>query len=350
MAGEPAAAAREPITVGTFCSGTDAPIFALRQAGIPHRHVFSAETNKHARTFIQANCPPETMYDDIMSLDLATVPRVDLFVAGPPCQPFSGMNRKNSVRHTPSPATNMDPRVAVLRRCLEYIKAQQPKVAIIENVVALAKYWRVVPTVKEPREDDHSSFSATWNREMHPLIEDLHNSYDISAQVLNPVHYDCPQNRPRVYVMLVEKSLSPISFPPRVPLTRSYSDFLEDHSVSHDDTLSYFCQTLIDRAHTKFGPSWRPGIISQNTLPLQMRDHCIPLQPFARCLIANQRSFVYDHTRKRFLTNREAFRLQGFTEPITFPATLTRAQLHRLAGNAMNVTVLEHLLLHVLVY
>jgi hypothetical protein len=43
------------LRVGTDCSGIEAPIQALRQLGIPFRHVFSCEKDKYAVESIKAN-------------------------------------------------------------------------------------------------------------------------------------------------------------------------------------------------------------------------------------------------------------------------------------------------------
>ena len=323
MAGE--AAAREPITVGTFCSGTDAPIFALRQASIPHRHVFSAETNKHARTFIQANCPPETLYGDIMTLDLTTVPRVDLFVAGPPCTPWSTMNQRNRVG-----TTRVDIRVSVFRRCLDYIATRRPSIAVIENVTSLRQLW-----------GHGTSRASIWVSEITPLIEHLTEIYEVGVDTMNPRHYGCPQHRPRMYVILKIRSItptSPVTFPEAVQSTQTYFDLL---STDVHFPLTERCERLILKAHSKYGSTWRPGIANAHQLGLCMVASTVPFREFSRCIIASCRSFVYDNERMRFLTNEESFRLQGFISPI-LPSNISNRQLNILCGNAMNVCVLEH--------
>ena len=57
------------ITVGTDCSGLDAPIIALIAAGIDHKHIFSAETDQHCVDTINANSAPEILYNDLMNRD-----------------------------------------------------------------------------------------------------------------------------------------------------------------------------------------------------------------------------------------------------------------------------------------
>ena len=47
------------ITIGTDCSGIEAPIEALKQLKIPYRHLWSCEIDKFARESILANYKPE---------------------------------------------------------------------------------------------------------------------------------------------------------------------------------------------------------------------------------------------------------------------------------------------------
>ena len=70
------------IKVGTDCSGLEAPILALKGAGIKYRHVFACDNNKDARTTIEANSKPELFYDNVENRDNNFVPTVDIYIAG----------------------------------------------------------------------------------------------------------------------------------------------------------------------------------------------------------------------------------------------------------------------------
>ena len=335
MAGK--AAAREPVTVGTFCSGTDAPIFALRQAGIPHRHVFSAETNKHARTFIQANCPPETLYGDIMTLDLATVPRVDLFVAGPPCQPFSGMNQKRRS------AGRMDDRVGVLLACLKYTLEKQPRVAVMENVPSLARFWAITEN-----EATNGEFESTWASTVAPTIARLASMYTIHKKVLSPLDYNCPQSRPRLYVVMTRSH--EVLFPERVPRTLSASDIVNAYDIQEDLTAHSYAIKICQKARLKYGPNWDGGINSTNAIGLILLQRPVypPLRDYAHCILAEKPSLICNSLR--FLSRNEVAAFQGF-DPFTLIQcyeTLTHRQHAKLFGNAMNVAVLKNLFVSVL--
>ena len=65
-----------PLTVGTDCSGIEAPLQALHNLTVPFTHVFSSECDKVVQSTIHANWHPQQCYDDITTRDNTTVPSV----------------------------------------------------------------------------------------------------------------------------------------------------------------------------------------------------------------------------------------------------------------------------------
>ena len=123
-----------PLRIGTDCSGIEAPIQALRQLGIPHRHVWSSDIDKFCIQSIKSNYDPERLYGDpngpypdgdITKRDHSTLPDIDLYVCGFPCQPFSIAGDRKGFE---------DKRGNVFWSCLDVIKVKQPKYFILENV------------------------------------------------------------------------------------------------------------------------------------------------------------------------------------------------------------------------
>ena len=121
------------IRVGTDCSGIDAPIEALRQLGVPFEQLFASDTNALCRETIRAHRTVR-IYTDVMKRDHTELiePRLDLYVAGFPCQPYStaGRNKRES-----------DPRYSVYESIVKTINTIRPRVCVLENVLPFARLF-----------------------------------------------------------------------------------------------------------------------------------------------------------------------------------------------------------------
>ena len=69
------------ISVGTDCSGIEAPIFALINMGTPFEHSFSSDIDKDVVRTIKANTQPLIIYDNLQDRDNSKTAHVDLYVA-----------------------------------------------------------------------------------------------------------------------------------------------------------------------------------------------------------------------------------------------------------------------------
>lgn len=68
-------------------------------------------------------------YEDRLHIDEQVMPEVDLYVAGPPCQPWSLEGHQKSWS---------DPKSKLMVRAIKYITTKFPKAFIIENVKGIA--------------------------------------------------------------------------------------------------------------------------------------------------------------------------------------------------------------------
>lgn len=91
------------------------------------RHCFSSEIDRKARKVLRANFDPEVLCKDMRRRTSAA--RVDLYVTGPPCQPFSHAGRR---------AGFLDrDQGNILGYVHRYVERSRPKSFIIENVAGL---------------------------------------------------------------------------------------------------------------------------------------------------------------------------------------------------------------------
>jgi len=329
-----------PLRIGTDCSGIEAPVMALRLLGIPHEHIFSAEIDSHARQSIRANYSPAIEYEDIFQRDAKTIPDIDLYVCGFPCQSFSTVNAGGQQGFYQEHNKGI-----IFFQCYTVICHTQPAIFILENVKNLLTH------------DDGNTF-----RVIQSYLDSLSQLYIIQHKVLNAKEYDGNlQNRPRVYIVGVRKdtvlphacrSLQATEhglFPPppqppfNVPIASVLLDDKDLPESYPDVKLTAHKETLLQELVAKGYDLADDYIVNLNISGgnfFQVRampDRC-------PCLLAN--STFYITSKKRNMCAREALRIQGF--PDSFRQVVSERQMHKQCGNSMSLAVLSALYTHLL--
>jgi DNA (cytosine-5)-methyltransferase 1 len=290
------------LRIATDCSGIEAPIQALKRLGIPFDHIWSSDIDPNAQASIQANYHPQTLYTDIRERDPATLPPVDWYVAGFPCQAFSARGNMKGFE---------DDRGMLFFYILDTIKACSPTVFVLENVKGILS-------------NDGGNTFKRITKELEELTE-----YELEVFLLNSKDFDSPQSRERVFFVGVKKShlVHPFEFPKMVTeRTHTLSDLLEEKVDA-----SYFRDTEEYKRHHKV-------TTNQDFL----YDTCNPKSgpkldtTTTRCLLTSSR--VFFSKIGRILTPREHLRLQGFSDD--FKIVVSKTQAYKQAGNSMNVKAL----------
>ena len=291
------------ITIGTDCSGIEAPIEALIQLGIPFQHKWSCEIDPFARQSILANYHPEIFYTDITTRDHSQLPDVDLYVCGFPCQSFSLMGKKRGTR---------DPRSNIMLHCIKVIETKLPNLFILENV----KNFKFIEK------------GAPFNHLITSLtnIQNEHNEsiYNVYYDILNTKDYGIPQNRERIFIIGVKKNIQikEFTFPTHIPLI-SLDEFIIDKTI-HNNTPSVSLQKNINKSCNK------TFIVTPFSYYFPIRDICHTLTTQSHC--------YYHKIYKRNLSPIECLRLQGFKN--NFKQVVSNTQLYKQIGNSMSVNVL----------
>jgi DNA (cytosine-5)-methyltransferase 1 len=168
------------LSIGTDCSGIEAPLEALKQLKIPFIQKWTCEIDKYARMSYEANYPkPEKKYIDMLKRNNSELPSVDLYVCGFPCQAFSNMGNRLGTK---------DPRAKIIPKMIDTIKHSKPKICILENVRGFLNIENGVP--KEN------------------LLKDLENlNYRVYYSLYNTKNYGLPQNRERVYFVCIRRDV-----------------------------------------------------------------------------------------------------------------------------------------------
>jgi|TARA_R110002124_G_scaffold5311_3_gene33308 DNA (cytosine-5)-methyltransferase 1 len=204
------------IKVGTDFSGIGSPEAALKRLGIPHQNIFACDIDKYAKkSFLELNNPIE-FYDDITTRNYKDVPKLDLYVAGFPCQSFSLAGKRGGFDDT---------RGTLFFNVAEFIKVNQPNCFILENVKGLLSHdsGKTYQTIT----DVLTNGGGTLNGQMGmDTIEDG-LGYHVYTKVLNTKDYGVPQNRERIFIVGF-KYWREFRFPKPFELKLKLKDILEE--------------------------------------------------------------------------------------------------------------------------
>ncbi len=295
------------LTVGTDFSGIEAPIQALEQLDINFRHLWSCEIDKWARMSIEANYHPDVIYKDITKRDHTQLPKVDIYVAGFPCQSFSSMGQRKGLE---------DPRGLLMNHTLDTIKINKPLIFILENVKGFKTidgghiYNYLLTELETIRDNDNTQL------------------YEIFPHVYNTKDYGIPQNRERLYIIGITNWILVDTFkiPPKIPM-KPLEDFIIDKKVYELNTKS---QIILKKIKSM---NYKNGYIISDSNFLTIGYNYSPT------LTANKCNRFYHTTYNRFLTIEECLSLQGFSKDFKIIASKTR--MYKQIGNSMSVNVLK---------
>lgn len=203
--------------IATVCTGIGSPEQALENLEIDHEIVFGCEIDKYARQTYLANFNPKMILEDMTKETWeGSEYYADLFIGSIPCQAFSLAGKRLG---------ELDPRGLLFYDFYRYVKVQQPKFFIIENVKGLLS------------DNDGATFRNWINllgqsENGNPLFFPHEDSlmYNLHWQVLNTKDYGLPQNRERVFLVGIRNDLpNDFVFPKGVPLTKRLKDVLESN-------------------------------------------------------------------------------------------------------------------------
>ena len=284
---------------------------ALQQLG--GKCLFSSEWEPHAKETYLQNFG-EIPFGDIKKFTAQTatgnameysIPKHDILAAGFPCQAFSQAGKQlgfNEARGT------------LFFEILKIVKAQRPRVLLLENVKRLKTH------------DQGRTFMVIINS-----LREL--GYKVYAKVLRAHDYGLLQNRERIFIVAFDK---PIQFkfpsPPSQAKTLCVADILEmDVPSSYTITDRIFAghKRRLNQHRAKgngFGFSiFKPEATSTNTISARYwKDGSEVL------IDQGQRS-------PRMITPRECARLQGF--PDSFIPNKARRHAYQQFGNSVPVPV-----------
>ena len=303
------------LRVGTDCSGIEAPIQALKRLKIPFKHVFASDIDKDCIKSIKANYNPEILFGDpdgpypdgdITKRDHSILPKIDLYVCGFPCQPFSSSGLREGLADKK--------KGTVFFSCMEVIKTVQPKCFILENVKGILS----------------NNNGKTWKIIQDELAK-VADRYYIDWKILNTKDFGIPQNRERVFIIGTRMHRTFVwPTPTKMGNIHDYVDWADKKSPK---TIAPNIQTylkvlpknavFVDIGRTK-------SKILHNQIPKY--SHL-----YTGTVLAKDITWCYP--LRRFANVKELLALQGF--PKNFKQVVSTTQMKHQIGNSMSVNVLS---------
>jgi len=366
--------------VGTDFSGIGSPEQALNNLGIDYDPIFACEIDKFAKkSYLAIHKEPKTFYNDITKRNHSEVEQLDLYVAGFPCQSFSLAGKRQGFE---------DVRGTLFFNVAEFIKTNQPKSFILENVKGLASHdnGKTFQTIIALLSDN----GGTVNGQISiPYFNDG-LGYHIYYSIMNTKHHGIPQNRERIFIVGF-REFRPFSFPKTEPLKIKLIDLLEDNvNKKYNINLKNFVSELSDdsikvKSATKQGfeiakhgdsinlefpnSKTRRGRVGKQvsqTIKPTCEIGVLSGSDVVGCLLStynkeNLKSLVKRGKNNNIVLNKknmcirkltplECWRLQNFPDEQFFKAkkVCSNTQLYKQAGNSITVAVIQKLIKSIL--
>lgn len=332
------------VTLGTDFSGLDAPFFALHQLSeqmnfqLDYR--FASDIQAPIRAHLRQLDPcPRHVFDSIESRLTQKSESVDVYIAGFPCQSFSSLGKRQGTE---------DPRGQAFFHILEYLRKYRPTLFLLENVKALTTH------------NKGQTFQAVMKH-----LRDMEN-YAIDYKVLSPDDVvGFPHKRARTFIMgfdlLSPAKLSNFEWPTNSTLFSTHLEALLLDKKTASELHPSCCRPLCPSATRNLAivqdtiKDWdeAPDACCIVNLGMSSRFLNKPKPNICPCLRQNCCDY-YIVQQKRYLSWREALRLQGFPDDV-FPAVRvknstgknelpTASQVYRFAGNSICIPLLVAIL------
>lgn len=355
------------LKVGTDFSGIGSPEQALKELQeegvLKFESQFMCDIDKYARVSYQALYGGGITYTDITKRNHSEVPKLDLYIAGFPCQAFSLAGKRRGFEET---------RGTLFFNVAEFIKINQPECFILENVKGLVSHdsGKTFSTIISILSDNGGTING---QHLIPYYDDG-LGYHVYYQVLNTKEHGIPQNRERIFIVGFKKERDY-----RFPLPEKLNIKLKDVLEKDVDEKYYLSDKMI-KGFVSGKSKFKEGFINQDTQAskvfseegtsptlssgthgyangyvvhnLQPRSgdpkkggtgHLSKDDGTAYCIDTSCSQGVEITNRIRRLTPLECWRLQGFPDEQFYKAQKVNSdtQLYKQAGNSITVNVIK---------
>ena len=304
------------LSVGSLFTGIGGIDIAFQQAGF---NIKWAVENDAAccRTYRHNFSGSNLIERDIRLVNPTKLERVNVLIAGFPCQAFSigGFQRGFG-----------DKRGNLFFEIKKFITCNEPRFVFLENVPNLIEH------------DNGKTFIH-----IHNLFSEL--NYTLRYKVMRASEYGgVSQIRDRIYIVAFrnEEDCEKFSFPEKIELEATIEEVLQRNVKKHDvyyyDKVDPFyskANNIVNRQDSIYRVYHESIKCTQNRM--------CPTLTASMGTRANQVHLVRDNFGIRKLTIGECLRFQGFPEEFRFPNTITLNDAYKQIGNSVCVPVIQRI-------
>lgn len=325
-------------TLGSDCSGLGTERYALKLAGIHVISKFASEINCRAQQLYQA-VHRDDVHDRVMHKDVCDPSllreQVDLYVAGPPCQSWSTMGKRQGL-------DDLKGRGITFFHCLQYVMKKRPKAVVFENVIGLKKHF------------------AMEFLDILLILKDQCN-YAVTWEVLNSRDHGVPQPRQRIYIVAIARETlkRKFTFPKKLRMTPGIEKFLKDDIPELKRLPPHMAETAQKNINAQTEKLKKAGVdIDRQTCLIdvhaspQFGQAAVGISPCITATRGKQGGFFVTN-RQRMTNIEELGRLQGWPTQVVHKmqrdnVRVAKKYIGHAIGNGMTVNVVLRLLPRVL--
>jgi DNA (cytosine-5)-methyltransferase 1 len=312
------------LTFIDFCAGIGAGRLGLENNGL--ECLGFSEINKIAeKTYRLFFGTEEQNFGDLTKIIPEQLPNFDFLIAGFPCQTFSVIGQRKGME---------DERGQIIFHLIDILKKKKVKYFLLENVKGLVNH------------DNGNSFKVI----LRALDE---AGYQTSFKVLNSLDYGVPQMRERIYFVGFKKDLLTENFVFDFPKPLGKIPELDQYLVDEEQLTTLEKVQSYKTFLRYLGNSYNLNrhsindLLSQENLVLDTRQSDLRLyKKRVPTLRLGRHGILYVKNKKfRKLSGYEALLLQGFPKELASKAKSGESDINllKLAGNAMTVSTIEHI-------
>lgn len=328
------------LRVLSLFSGIGAPERALKNIDIDFELVGYCEfDDKASKAYsLLHNVDLSKDFVDVENLDFdfcrQSLPNFDLLIFGFPCQKISqsgtqqGMIKEeyeyklpeyNDLRYDEGLEGLTES--GLLYRALQVVMEKRPKFVIIENVAAFAG----------------QKFKREFNNMLRIIqVDDGGCGYNVYFDTLNSKDYGIPQNRDRVFIVLIRRDLNiAYHFPDAVELEVRAEEWFEENA---EDEYYIAPEDIEKLKRDSWQVNYKRDVISCITTRWSDTNKQGNIDAYVR------QTLIKDKKGIRCLTSEELMRFQGF-EPedaeILKRNGYTKEEIGKLVGNSITVPVIK---------